>query len=43
MYGQDLSDEELIDLISESSTMSKSVQEYGEQKSCALTTAKVRF
>lgn len=30
----------MLDYISESSTMSKSLADYGEQKSCAVTTAK---
>ncbi|CAI9105576.1 OLC1v1004524C1 [Oldenlandia corymbosa var. corymbosa] len=38
--GKDVADSELLDYISESSTMSKSLAEYGEQKSCAVTTAK---
>ncbi|KAH7426493.1 hypothetical protein KP509_10G003400 [Ceratopteris richardii] len=38
--GVDLVDSELLDYISESSTMSKSLADYGEQKSCAVTTAK---
>ncbi|XP_075520013.1 DNA polymerase epsilon catalytic subunit A-like isoform X2 [Primulina tabacum] len=38
--GQDIADSELLDFISESSTMSKSLADYGEQKSCAVTTAK---
>ena len=38
--GIDIADSELLDFISESSTMSKSLVDYGEQKSCALTTAK---
>uniref|UniRef100_A0A0E0NFE0 DNA polymerase epsilon catalytic subunit n=1 Tax=Oryza rufipogon TaxID=4529 RepID=A0A0E0NFE0_ORYRU len=38
--GIDISDNELLDFISESSTMSKSLVDYGEQKSCAVTTAK---
>ncbi|XP_031270603.1 DNA polymerase epsilon catalytic subunit A-like [Pistacia vera] len=38
--GKDIADCELLDYISESSTMSKSLAEYGEQKSCAVTTAK---
>ena len=33
-------DSELLDYISESSTMSKSLADYGEQKSCAVTTAR---
>ena len=36
----DIADSELLDYISESSTMSKSLCDYGEQKSCAVTTAK---
>ncbi|KAJ3675811.1 hypothetical protein LUZ60_004853 [Juncus effusus] len=38
--GVDLADSELLDLISESNTMSKSLADYGNQKSCAVTTAK---
>ncbi|BBN04847.1 DNA polymerase epsilon subunit 1 [Marchantia polymorpha subsp. ruderalis] len=38
--GLDLADSELLDYISESSTMSKSLEEYGDRKSCAMTTAK---
>ncbi|KAL4591685.1 hypothetical protein LXL04_004655 [Taraxacum kok-saghyz] len=38
--GKDIADSELVDLISEASTMSKSLADYGEQKSCAVTTAK---
>ncbi|XP_010242612.1 PREDICTED: DNA polymerase epsilon catalytic subunit A-like [Nelumbo nucifera] len=38
--GTDIADSELLDYISESSTMSKSLADYGEQKSCAVTTAK---
>ncbi|KAL5211891.1 hypothetical protein ABZP36_022738 [Zizania latifolia] len=38
--GIDISDNELLGFISESSTMSKSLVDYGEQKSCAVTTAK---
>ncbi|XP_058761674.1 DNA polymerase epsilon catalytic subunit A-like isoform X2 [Vicia villosa] len=38
--GKDIADSELLDYISESSTMSKSLAEYGQQKSCAVTTAK---
>ncbi|PWA40336.1 DNA polymerase epsilon catalytic subunit [Artemisia annua] len=38
--GKDIADCELLDYISESSTMSKSLAEYGEQKSCAVTTAR---
>ncbi|TYK05646.1 DNA polymerase epsilon catalytic subunit A-like [Cucumis melo var. makuwa] len=38
--GNNIVDSELLDYISESSTMSKSLADYGEQKSCAVTTAK---
>lgn len=38
--GKDIADSELLHYISESSTMSKSLADYGEQKSCAVTTAK---
>ncbi|KAJ8568462.1 hypothetical protein K7X08_027995 [Anisodus acutangulus] len=38
--GQDIADSELLGYISESSTMSKSLADYGVQKSCAVTTAK---
>ncbi|GAV76364.1 LOW QUALITY PROTEIN: DNA_pol_B domain-containing protein/DNA_pol_B_exo1 domain-containing protein/DUF1744 domain-containing protein [Cephalotus follicularis] len=38
--GKDVADSELLDYISESSTMSKSLADYGEQKSCAVTTAR---
>ncbi|GAA0141587.1 DNA metabolism protein [Lithospermum erythrorhizon] len=38
--GKDVADTELLDFISESSTMSKSLADYGQQKSCAVTTAK---
>ncbi|KAK9279688.1 hypothetical protein L1049_013368 [Liquidambar formosana] len=38
--GNDIADSELLDYISESSTMSKSLADYGEQKSCAVTTAR---
>eukprot|EP01018_Ginkgo_biloba_P017404 Gb_06608 [translate_table: standard] len=38
--GIDVADSELLDYISESSTMSKSLADYGEQKSCAVTTAR---
>ncbi|XP_042499556.1 DNA polymerase epsilon catalytic subunit A-like isoform X2 [Macadamia integrifolia] len=38
--GSDIADSELLDYISESSTMSKSLVDYGVQKSCAVTTAK---
>lgn len=38
--GKDIVDSELLDYISESSTMSKSLVDYGGQKSCAVTTAR---
>ncbi|XP_072950830.1 DNA polymerase epsilon catalytic subunit A-like [Typha angustifolia] len=38
--GIDVADSELLGYISESSTMSKSLVDYGEQKSCAVTTAR---
>ncbi|KAK7250794.1 hypothetical protein RIF29_33473 [Crotalaria pallida] len=38
--GKDIADSELLDYISESSTMSKSLVDYGGQKSCAVTTAR---
>ncbi|PON38200.1 DNA-directed DNA polymerase [Parasponia andersonii] len=38
--GKDIADSELLDYISESSTMSKSLADYGGQKSCAVTTAR---
>ncbi|KMZ73055.1 DNA-directed DNA polymerase [Zostera marina] len=38
--GIDIVDSELLDYISESSTMSKSLVDYGQQKSCAVTTAR---
>ena len=38
--GRDLTDEDLVDYISEATTMSKSLEEYGDRKSCATTTAK---
>ncbi|KAF5727520.1 DNA polymerase epsilon catalytic subunit A [Tripterygium wilfordii] len=38
--GKNIADSELLDYISESSTMSKSLADYGEQKSCAVTTAR---
>ena len=37
--GTTLADEELIDLISENKSMSKTIEEYGKQKSTAITTA----
>ena len=37
--GVDLTDEELLELISESTVMSKSAEEYGDRKSAAITTA----
>ncbi|GBG32491.1 DNA polymerase epsilon catalytic subunit A [Hondaea fermentalgiana] len=38
--GKDLSDEELIELISENRSMSRKVEEYGDRKSVAMTTAR---
>lgn len=38
--GKDIDDEQLIDYISESSVMSKSLEEYGDRKSTSTTTAK---
>ncbi|KAI8802655.1 putative DNA polymerase epsilon catalytic subunit A [Cladochytrium replicatum] len=38
--GADLSDEELFELISENRSMSKSLEEYGGQKSTSISTAK---
>ncbi|KAK9798895.1 hypothetical protein WJX73_003389 [Symbiochloris irregularis] len=38
--GVDVTDEELLDYISESSMMSKAMDEYEGRKSCAITTAK---
>lgn len=38
--GQKMGDEELIELISESRSMSKSIHEYGNKKSTAITTSK---
>lgn len=38
--GVDVSDDEFLDFISESITMSKSLLDYGEQKSYAVTTAR---
>jgi hypothetical protein len=35
-----VTDEELLDYISESTTMSKGMDEYEGRKSCAITTAK---
>ncbi|KAI9822489.1 MAG: DNA polymerase epsilon catalytic subunit [Pycnora praestabilis] len=39
-HGSTLADEELIDLICENRSMSKSLDEYGSQKSTSITTAK---
>ncbi|CRG85659.1 DNA polymerase epsilon subunit 1 [Talaromyces islandicus] len=39
-HGATLADEELIDLICENRSMSKTVEEYGSQKSTSITTAK---
>ena len=38
--GENIENEELIELISESKSMSKQLSEYGEQKSTGITTAK---
>lgn len=38
--GQALEDHDLVDLISENRSMSKSLEEYGEQKSTSISTAK---
>lgn len=38
--GIDVADSELLEYISESSTMSKSLEDYGDRKSCATTTAR---
>ncbi|QIX00395.1 hypothetical protein AMS68_005912 [Peltaster fructicola] len=38
--GSTLADEELIDLICENKSMTKTLEEYGQQKSTAITTAK---
>ncbi|KAK7251036.1 hypothetical protein RIF29_33901 [Crotalaria pallida] len=38
--GKDIADSELLDYISESSTMNKSLVDYGRQKSCTVTTAR---
>jgi DNA polymerase epsilon subunit 1 len=39
-HGESLSDEELVDLISENRSMSKTLAEYGSQKSTSISTAK---
>ncbi|KAI9677772.1 MAG: DNA polymerase epsilon catalytic subunit [Trizodia sp. TS-e1964] len=39
-HGSTLADEELIELISENRSMSKTLEEYGNQKSTSITTAK---
>lgn len=39
-HGNTLADEELIDLICENKSMAKTLEEYGAQKSTAITTAK---
>ncbi|PWY92538.1 DNA polymerase epsilon catalytic subunit A [Aspergillus heteromorphus CBS 117.55] len=39
-HGATLADEELIDLISENRSMSKTLEEYGNQKSTSITTAR---
>lgn len=38
-HGKDMEDEELIDLISENRSMSRILEDYGEQKSTSITTA----
>ena len=38
--GRDLTDEDLVEYISEATTMSKSLEEYGDRKSCATTCAR---
>ena len=38
--GANFEDEELLEFISESSVMSKSLEEYGDRKSCPVTTAR---
>ncbi|KAL6549283.1 DNA polymerase epsilon catalytic subunit A [Orobanche gracilis] len=38
--GEDIGDSELLGYITESNTMSKSLADYGERKSCAVTAAK---
>ncbi|KAK2878133.1 DNA polymerase epsilon catalytic subunit, partial [Arthroderma sp. PD_2] len=40
MHGSTLADEELIDMICENRSMSKTIEEYGAQKSTSITTAK---
>ena len=40
LSGSGMQDSELIEYFSESSMMSKSLEEYGDRKSCAITTAK---
>ena len=39
-HGEDLEDDELIDLISENKNMSKGIEEYGDRKSTAITVAR---
>lgn len=38
--GEDLEDDELLELISENKSMSRTLEEYGSQKSTSITTAK---
>lgn len=38
--GETVADKELLDLLTESCSMSKALEEYGKQKSSAITTAK---
>ena len=37
--GVDLTEDELLELIADSTTMSKTIEEYGDKRSCAITTA----
>lgn len=41
-HGEEMEDEELLELVSEQKSMSRSLEEYGSQKSTAITVAKVR-
>ena len=40
--GEEMEDEELLELVSEQKSMSRSLEDYGTQKSTAITVAKVR-
>lgn len=40
LQGEDLEDDELLELISENRNMSRTLEEYGNQKSTAISTAK---